>query len=159
MQTFYEGWRIVQALIESDGNMPKEVLLPDPRSARRFRTEQSPRRGYQRNLILEPSKVLGQLSVIRRLSLEPRKNVLSVPESAKRLVARASPRFDHGHMPVTYSQIALSVGISGVGGGEALADREHGFIAVERGKEIALSLEHIADFPMRDGEIALPEGA
>jgi len=30
MQTFYEGWRIVQALIESDANMPKEVLLPDP---------------------------------------------------------------------------------------------------------------------------------
>lgn len=30
MQTFYEGWRIVQAFIEADGYMPKEVLLPRP---------------------------------------------------------------------------------------------------------------------------------
>jgi hypothetical protein len=30
MQTFYEGWRIVQAFIESDAQMPKEVLLPHP---------------------------------------------------------------------------------------------------------------------------------
>lgn len=30
MQTFYEGWRIIQAFIESDGEMPKEVLLPTP---------------------------------------------------------------------------------------------------------------------------------
>ena len=30
MQTFYEGWRIVQAFIEADAAMPKEVLLPRP---------------------------------------------------------------------------------------------------------------------------------
>ena len=30
MQVFYEGWRIVQALCESDFNMPKEVDLPNP---------------------------------------------------------------------------------------------------------------------------------
>jgi hypothetical protein len=30
MQAFYECWRIVQAVIESDGNMPKEVMLPRP---------------------------------------------------------------------------------------------------------------------------------
>ncbi len=30
MQTFYEGWRIVQAFIDADAKMPKEVVLPRP---------------------------------------------------------------------------------------------------------------------------------
>jgi hypothetical protein len=30
MQTFYEGWRIVQAFIDADGHMPKEAALPRP---------------------------------------------------------------------------------------------------------------------------------
>jgi hypothetical protein len=30
MQTFYEGWRIVQAFIDADANLPKEVTLPRP---------------------------------------------------------------------------------------------------------------------------------
>jgi hypothetical protein len=30
MQTFYEGWRIVQAFIDSDANVPREVSLPSP---------------------------------------------------------------------------------------------------------------------------------
>jgi hypothetical protein len=30
MQVFYEGWRIVQAFIEADAQVPKEVSLPSP---------------------------------------------------------------------------------------------------------------------------------
>lgn len=30
MQTFYEGWRIVQAFIDADAHVPKEVSLPRP---------------------------------------------------------------------------------------------------------------------------------
>jgi hypothetical protein len=30
MQSFYEGWRIVQAFIVADAQMPKEVALPRP---------------------------------------------------------------------------------------------------------------------------------
>jgi hypothetical protein len=30
MQTFYESFRIVQAFLEADANVPKEVLLPRP---------------------------------------------------------------------------------------------------------------------------------
>jgi hypothetical protein len=30
MQSFYEAWRIVQAFIDADGHMPKEVALPRP---------------------------------------------------------------------------------------------------------------------------------
>jgi hypothetical protein len=30
MQVFYEGWRIVQALCETDFKMPREVDIPDP---------------------------------------------------------------------------------------------------------------------------------
>jgi hypothetical protein len=30
MQSFYEGWQIVQAFIASDANLPKEVMLPRP---------------------------------------------------------------------------------------------------------------------------------
>jgi hypothetical protein len=30
MQVFYEGWRIVQAFLAADANVPKEVALPRP---------------------------------------------------------------------------------------------------------------------------------
>jgi hypothetical protein len=30
MQAFYEGWRIVQAFLEADARVPKEVDLPRP---------------------------------------------------------------------------------------------------------------------------------
>lgn len=30
MQMFYEGWRVVQAFIDADANIPKEVSLPGP---------------------------------------------------------------------------------------------------------------------------------
>jgi hypothetical protein len=30
MQTFYEGWRIIQAFIAADANVPKEIDLPRP---------------------------------------------------------------------------------------------------------------------------------
>ncbi len=30
MQVFYEGWRVIQAFIAADGQIPKEVLLPRP---------------------------------------------------------------------------------------------------------------------------------
>lgn len=30
MQIFYEGWRIVQAFISADANIPREVMLPSP---------------------------------------------------------------------------------------------------------------------------------
>jgi len=30
MQIFYEGWRIVQAFIGADANVPKEIDLPRP---------------------------------------------------------------------------------------------------------------------------------
>jgi hypothetical protein len=30
MQVFYEGWRIVQALCETDFRMPREVDIPNP---------------------------------------------------------------------------------------------------------------------------------
>lgn len=30
MQVFYEGWRIVQAFIQADARVPKEVVLPSP---------------------------------------------------------------------------------------------------------------------------------
>jgi len=41
MQTFYEGWRIVQAFIDADGQMPKEASLPRPahREVARILTE------------------------------------------------------------------------------------------------------------------------
>jgi hypothetical protein len=30
MQLFYEGWRVIKAFIQSQANMPREVLLPNP---------------------------------------------------------------------------------------------------------------------------------
>src|SRR5262249_57685527 len=53
-------------------------------------------------------------------------------------------------------EIVLPAGISGVGGGGAVRGREGGLIAVERGREIALMPEHIADPVMGHGELTLP---
>src|SRR5262249_35342935 len=105
---------------------------------------------------LEPAKILGQLSVIGRPSLESRKNVPSVPESRKRLVARALPRFDHGHKPVTQGQVALPAGISSIRCGETFSDRVRGFIAVERRAVLTLSPRCLADVLVADGEVAVP---
>jgi hypothetical protein len=59
MQTFYEGWRIVQALIVSDASMPKEVLLPHPdhREVARILVE---RRDYPVVEVVEAIKSFGQ---------------------------------------------------------------------------------------------------
>ena len=73
------------------------------------------------------------------------------------MVVHTLPRFNHSYIPVTNGQAALPAGISGVGGGEALSDRVRGLIALERGGEIALSLEHAANPLVRGGEVALPE--
>jgi hypothetical protein len=49
----------------------------------------------------------------------------------------------------------LPAGVSGVGGGEALGQREEGLEAVERVHKVALRDQHVADLVMRDGEVAL----
>jgi hypothetical protein len=59
MQTFYEAWRIVQALIEADGQVPKEVLLPNPahREVARILVE---RRDYPVIEVVEAIAAFGQ---------------------------------------------------------------------------------------------------
>jgi hypothetical protein len=59
MQTFYEGWRIVQAFIVSDATVPKEVLLPRPahREVARILVE---RRDYPVIDVVEAIKSFGQ---------------------------------------------------------------------------------------------------
>jgi hypothetical protein len=54
-----EGWRIVQAFITSDGNEPREVLLPDPvhREVARTLVE---RRDYPVVEVVEAIKSFGQ---------------------------------------------------------------------------------------------------
>ena len=55
-------------------------------------------------------------------------------------------------------EVALPSGISGVGLGEAFSDGEGGLEGGERGGEVALGREHVADLFLRDGEVALPSG-
>lgn len=59
MQAFYEGWRIIQAFIASDAQLPKEVLLPHPvhREICRLLEE---RREFPVVDVLEALIVLGQ---------------------------------------------------------------------------------------------------
>lgn len=59
MQTFYEGWRIVQAFISADAKIPKEVVLPRPvdREIARILEE---RREYPVVDVVEAISVFGQ---------------------------------------------------------------------------------------------------
>jgi hypothetical protein len=59
MQVFYEGWRTVQAFIEADAKVPKEVSLPSPveREVARILAE---RRGFPVVDVIEAISVFGQ---------------------------------------------------------------------------------------------------
>jgi len=59
MQVFYEGWRIVQAFIQADAQVPKEVSLPRPmdREVARILTE---RRAFPVLDVIEAIAVFGQ---------------------------------------------------------------------------------------------------
>jgi len=63
MQTFYEGWRIAQAFIGADGQMPKEVSLPRPahREVARILVE---RRDYPVVDVVEAIADFGQLELL-----------------------------------------------------------------------------------------------
>ena len=55
-------------------------------------------------------------------------------------------------------EIALPVGIAGVGLGQAVGDGEAVPVGFQRLGEIALRRQHVADLLVGDGEIALPAG-
>jgi hypothetical protein len=59
MQIFYEGWRIVQAFIEADAQVPKEVSLPRPvdREVARILAE---RRDFSVVSVIEAIGIFGQ---------------------------------------------------------------------------------------------------
>lgn len=59
MQTFYEGWRVVQAFVAADAQVPKEVLLPRPvdREICRMLTE---RREFPAVDVIEALKTFSQ---------------------------------------------------------------------------------------------------
>jgi hypothetical protein len=59
MQIFYEGWRIVQAFIEADAQVPKEISLPRPvdREVARILAE---RRDFPVLGVIEAIKIFGQ---------------------------------------------------------------------------------------------------
>lgn len=64
MQAFYEGWRIVQAFIDADANVPKEVALPRPdhREVARILAE---RREYPVVDVVEAIKAFGQPELLQ----------------------------------------------------------------------------------------------
>jgi len=59
MQIFYEGWRLVQAFIAADANVPKEVSMPSPvhREVARILTE---RREFPVVDVIDAIKIFGQ---------------------------------------------------------------------------------------------------
>ena len=73
MQTFYEGWRIVQAFIGADAQVPKEVVLPRPvdREICRMLTE---RREFPAVDVIEALKTFSQpellATVLENVALE-----------------------------------------------------------------------------------------
>ena len=112
----------------------------------------------RRNLALEPGEVLGQRRVIGRLSFEPRDDVPPLLQCFQCAVVSALSCLDHTHASVTHRKVALPAGISGIGFGEPVGNGEGGLVAVERGREVALFDEHVADVAMRDTELALSAG-
>lgn len=73
MQVFYEGWRVVQAFLDADAKLPKEVVLPRPvhREVCRILEE---RREYPVVDVIEALKVFSQPELLdtdtRQVSLE-----------------------------------------------------------------------------------------
>ena len=59
MQVFYEGWRIVQAFIQADANVPREVALPRP-SDREVARILAERREFPVVDVVEAIAVFGQ---------------------------------------------------------------------------------------------------
>lgn len=64
MQTFYEGWRVVQAFISADALVPKEVVLPRPvdREICRMLSE---RREYAAVDVIEALKTFSQPELLK----------------------------------------------------------------------------------------------
>ena len=59
MQVFYEGWRIVQAFIDADARIPKEVSLPRPADREVARILQE-RRDFPVNDVIEAIAAFGR---------------------------------------------------------------------------------------------------
>jgi hypothetical protein len=89
MQTFYEGWRIVQAFLAADAHLPKESLMARPvdREVCRILEE---RREYPVVEVLDALKVFGQPELIATDTEQVRiQGVRGDPET-KTLVAPVS---------------------------------------------------------------------
>src|SRR5215510_15032367 len=70
-----------------------------------------------------------------------------------------SSRRRHTRWPRDWSSdVCSSDLVAGVGPGEALEDGVRGLVGIERGGEVALGAEHVADLVVRQGQVALPAG-
>lgn len=69
MQTFYEGWRIVQAFLAADARVPDEVALPSPthREVARLLAE---RREFPVLEVIEAIKLFGQPELLDTVSTD-----------------------------------------------------------------------------------------
>lgn len=95
MQTFYETWRIAQALMQSDFNMPREVLLPTSidREVARIFVE---RRQFGIRDVLEATEAFAQPYLLETNTIEVQQGSLrdgTAPETSILVVPHARVDF------------------------------------------------------------------
>ncbi|WP_082666483.1 hypothetical protein [Aureimonas sp. AU4] len=75
MQMFYEGWRVVQAFIDADARIPKEVMLPGPveREVARILTE---RREFPVVDVVEAIAAFSQRGLLETKDTQPQAQTL-----------------------------------------------------------------------------------
>ena len=98
------------------------------------------------------------MRIVRRSESQLSDNLVAFTKRAQRKLALSLSCKHHRYAAVARCKVALPFGISGVGICEAFKYGEGGLIGGERGGEVALDSEHVADPVMRDGQVALPFG-
>jgi len=86
MQIFYEGWRVVQAFINADARVPKEVFLPSPveREVARILEE---RREFSVIDVIDAISVFGQPELLETADTQVGAKVLRGQANTDMMVA------------------------------------------------------------------------
>jgi hypothetical protein len=111
-----------------------------------------------RDLLVDPGKVLFQLSIVRRKLRQARYDCLALPKKVERFCVVAGISICGCDPANAKPQIALPTRIAGVGFREAVYDREAVLIGFQRAGKVVLRLLHVADLVVGHRQIALPLG-
>lgn len=101
---------------------------------------------------LEPCEIPLEGSMIGRKADEALHDREPMPIACQRIFPLVLLRSDKPDTLQRQCEIMLPRGVAGVGLGQALFDGERGAVALERPRQVALRVKHVADLFLRHGE-------